>query len=284
MGRRISWVWRTHTAIATDGERIICVEANKATYYIYIYTHTTHIYFPACGQAVVTGVVPSARRFLPSIFIRIRVQQSHCSSSFRRVLLTHAFALSASQYVHKKKSPSTTRFIGRRLYLVLPRTWADQLRLIHLCTETKHNILEGEKTCWVFKLCRQYSCFAVLYFKPTSVFLMCTWCPCLVVADHRACFLTIKHRQHAHWLCWTLNEWRNRQFHTLKKIHISNNCDHSSSGGPFWLRPYRYVCKASQAGAGSLMYVCPFTNALFKGPRSPKWTRTLRRTKRVPER
>ena len=34
-----------------------------------------------------------------------RVQQSHCSSIFHRVLLTHALALSASQFVHKQKSP-----------------------------------------------------------------------------------------------------------------------------------------------------------------------------------
>ena len=33
-----------------------------------------------------------------------RVQQSHCSSIFHRVLLTHALALSASQFVCKKKS------------------------------------------------------------------------------------------------------------------------------------------------------------------------------------
>ena len=42
----------------------------------------SHIYFPASGQAVVTGVVPSSPRFLPSIFIAHRVQQSHCSSTF----------------------------------------------------------------------------------------------------------------------------------------------------------------------------------------------------------
>ena len=63
-----------------------------------------HSYFPASGQAVVTGVVPSAPRFLPSIFIAHSVQQSHCSSIFHRVLLTHAPALSSSQIVHKKKS------------------------------------------------------------------------------------------------------------------------------------------------------------------------------------
>ena len=62
-------------------------------------------YFPASGQAVVTGVVPSPPRFLPSIFfIAHRVQQSHCWSIFHRVLLTYALALSASQFVHKKKS------------------------------------------------------------------------------------------------------------------------------------------------------------------------------------
>ena len=53
---------------------------------------------------MVTDVVPSSARFLPSFFIAHRVQQSHCSSIFHRVLLTHALALSASQFVHKKKS------------------------------------------------------------------------------------------------------------------------------------------------------------------------------------
>ena len=64
-----------------------------------------HFYFPASEQAVVTGVVPSPPRFLPSIFIAHRGQQSHCSSVFHRVLQTHALALSTSQFVHKKKSP-----------------------------------------------------------------------------------------------------------------------------------------------------------------------------------
>ena len=41
-------------------------------------------------------------RFLPSIFIAHRVQQSHCSSILNRVLLTDALALSASQF---EKSP-----------------------------------------------------------------------------------------------------------------------------------------------------------------------------------
>ena len=71
---------------------------------IYIFFFS-HFYFPASGQAVVTGVVPSPPRFLPAIFIAHRVQQSHYSSIFHRVLsLTHALALSASQFVHKKRS------------------------------------------------------------------------------------------------------------------------------------------------------------------------------------
>ena len=54
---------------------------------------------------MVTGVVPSSSRCLPSIFIAHRVQQSHCSSIFHRVLLIHALALSATQFVHEKKFP-----------------------------------------------------------------------------------------------------------------------------------------------------------------------------------
>ena len=53
---------------------------------------------------MVTGVVPSPPRFLPSIFIAHRVQHSHCSSILHRVLLTHALALSASQFVHMENS------------------------------------------------------------------------------------------------------------------------------------------------------------------------------------
>ena len=50
--------------------------------YIYFVFFFAHFYFPASGQAVVTGVVPYSPRFLPSIFIAHRVQQSHCSSFF----------------------------------------------------------------------------------------------------------------------------------------------------------------------------------------------------------
>ena len=87
-----------------------CVRKNSsggvlACFFLFVYLFFTHIYFPASGQAVVTGVVRSPLRFLPSIFIAHRVQQSHCSSIFHRVFLTHALALSASQFVREKKSP-----------------------------------------------------------------------------------------------------------------------------------------------------------------------------------
>ena len=75
---------------------------------MYFFFFLSHFHIPASGQAVVTGVVPAppSPRFLPSIFIAHRVQQSHCSSIFHRaLLLTHALlALSASQFVPKKKS------------------------------------------------------------------------------------------------------------------------------------------------------------------------------------
>ena len=72
---------------------------------VYLFIYFSHTFtFQLLDNAVVTGVVPSSPRFLPSMFIAHRVQQSHCSSIFHRVLQTHALALSASQFVHKKRS------------------------------------------------------------------------------------------------------------------------------------------------------------------------------------
>ena len=61
------------------------VDAIYLTTTIFFFFFLTHIYFPASGQDVVTGVVPSSPRFFPSIFIAHSVQQSHCSSIFHRV-------------------------------------------------------------------------------------------------------------------------------------------------------------------------------------------------------
>ena len=73
-------------------------------FFFFLFFFFAHFHFPASGQAVETGVIPSPPRFLPSILIAHRVQQSHCSSIVHRVLLTHALALCASHFVHKKKS------------------------------------------------------------------------------------------------------------------------------------------------------------------------------------
>ena len=73
-----------------------------------IYCFFSHFYFPASGQAVVTGVAPSFPRSLPSVFIADRVQQSHCSWIFHRVLLTNVLALSSSQFLHKKSQRLNT--------------------------------------------------------------------------------------------------------------------------------------------------------------------------------
>ena len=85
--------------------------------YIYIFFFFAHIHFPASGQTVVTGVVPSPPRFLPSIFITHGVQRSHCSSIFHRVLLTHALALSPSQIVRKKNVAPWARLIRCNFFL-----------------------------------------------------------------------------------------------------------------------------------------------------------------------
>ena len=70
------------------------IEGYFFIFYFY-FSHTFTFQLLDNLNTVVTGVVPSPLRFLPSIFIAHRVQQSHCSSIFHRVLLTHALALSA---------------------------------------------------------------------------------------------------------------------------------------------------------------------------------------------
>ena len=97
-----------------------------------------HFYFPASGQAVLTGVVPSSPRFLPSIFIAHRVQQSHCSSIFHRVLLTHALAFSANQLVSKKNSSRiyTSMHLGGFELTKLTYTRLEDNLIRHRATDT----------------------------------------------------------------------------------------------------------------------------------------------------
>ena len=96
----------------------------------------------ASGQAVVTGVVPSLPRFLSSIFIAHRVQQSHRSSIFHPVMLTHALALSASQYVRKKKS--------QRIYTSMLSAGLELTKLTY--TKLKDNLIRhrGDRYAWTY--------------------------------------------------------------------------------------------------------------------------------------
>ena len=65
-----------------------------------------HIYFPASGQAVVTGVVPSSPLFYSLHFLsRIGFSYPTARRFFIECLLTHALAFSASQFVRIKKPP-----------------------------------------------------------------------------------------------------------------------------------------------------------------------------------
>ena len=81
------------------------VEFRRAHYYLFFIFFSNTSTFQLVDKRWSQGVVPSSPRFLPSIVIAHRVQQSHCSSIFHRVLLTNALAFSASQFMRKKKSP-----------------------------------------------------------------------------------------------------------------------------------------------------------------------------------
>ena len=75
-------------------------------YFIYLFfffSHTSTFQLPNKPWSQVSSLLPHGSCL--QLFISHRVQQSHCSSIFHRVLLAHAFALSASQSVHKKNSP-----------------------------------------------------------------------------------------------------------------------------------------------------------------------------------
>ena len=76
----------------------------RASFFFFLsFVHTSTFQLLDKPWSQVSSLSPS--RFLRSVFIAHRVQRSHCSSVFHRVLLTHALALSASQFVNKKKSP-----------------------------------------------------------------------------------------------------------------------------------------------------------------------------------
>ena len=106
---------------------------------------------------MVTGVIPSPPRFLPSFFIAHRVHQSHCSSIVHRMLLTHALALSASQFVHKKKAQQIytsmhsaglelTKLTYTRLEDNLIRHRGDRYNVLYVCVSVSNLFCLCEST------------------------------------------------------------------------------------------------------------------------------------------
>ena len=98
-------------------------------------------------------------RSLPLVFIAHRVQQSHCSSIFHRVLLTHALVLSASQFMDKKKS--------QRIYTSMHSAGLELTKLT--CTRLEDNLIRhrGDRrisitNCMPCPSCRSSSVVQVL--------------------------------------------------------------------------------------------------------------------------
>ena len=122
---------------------LFCVGPQNQGFFFFF--RFSHLYFSCCGQAVVTAVVPSLPLVLAFNFYRAhRVQQSHCTSSLDRGLITHALALSARPLVHKKKSlqvgtsrGSNSRYRGDRRgnYFELRYADKDIEREYLLCSE-----------------------------------------------------------------------------------------------------------------------------------------------------
>ena len=108
---------------------------------------------------VTGGIVPFPPRFLPSVFIANRVQQSHCSSIFHRVLLTHALAFSTSDFVRKKKSP--------RIYTSMHSGGFELTKLT--CTRLEDNLIRhrGDRPLMLYPLA-----------SLQSFFLSCFVCSC----------------------------------------------------------------------------------------------------------
>ena len=153
-------------------------ELTKLLFFCLFHSHT-YMYFLIPGQAVVTCVVPSSPRFLPSVFIAHRVQQSHFSSIFHRVLLTHALAFSASQFVHKKESP--------RIYTSMHSKGFDPTKLIYPRLEDnlirhrrdRHN-MNGQRKKYFWQQMGEVQIFPALTLTPSA-----NWSSCHLVISTR---------------------------------------------------------------------------------------------------
>ena len=90
---------------------------------MYLYMHIIFFFVSVLLSSfwiscVVSGVVPSPPRYMPSVFIAHRVQHSPCSSTSHGKLQTHVFAISASPFVHMKKFPRTYTSRGTRTHAI----------------------------------------------------------------------------------------------------------------------------------------------------------------------
>ena len=143
---------------------------------------------------MVTGVIPSPPRFLPSIFIAHRVQQSHCSSIFHRTLLTHALALSASQFVHKKKS--------QRIYTSMHSAGLELTKLTY--TRLKDNLIRhrGDRSKKCICLCRLY--LVQYQFVSALLFHSCTLhTSSLLLLDYRSVRFTYNNNNSCFFVLFT---------------------------------------------------------------------------------
>ena len=70
------------------------------SFFFFVFSHTSTFQLLDKAWPQVLSLLPPGSCL--QFFIAHRVQQSHCSSIFNRVWITHALTLSASQFVHKK--------------------------------------------------------------------------------------------------------------------------------------------------------------------------------------
>ena len=83
-----------------------------------------------------------------------RVQQSHCSSIFHRVLLTHALPLSASQFVPEKKS--------QRIYTSMHSAELELTKLTY--TRLEDNPIRHRGDRYFISSCLEVSCDCSIFF------------------------------------------------------------------------------------------------------------------------
>ena len=98
---------RAPSMTTTRTPPVVLVLAAKSTAVSsrFIYLFASLLLFSFCDKlwSQVSSLLPPGSH-IPSVFAAHRVQHSHCSSIFHRMLLTHALAFSVGQFVHKKQS------------------------------------------------------------------------------------------------------------------------------------------------------------------------------------